>query len=488
MAVVPSGAKPRHNSPVTSALTCSSLVCLLQATLSLKPAQLPLIDRKPFIAAWNTPFDMCASRYNVSANLDLFHIHGSPRGIRTGQDVTIFYANRLGLYPFYTDKGAPVNGGLPQNCSLESHLRKAGQDIRHYIPSKDFCGLAVIDWEYWRPQWSRNWDKKDIYRRKSRELVRRGHVNATVGQVEELARSRFEDSATAFMRETLQLGIRTRPQGLWGFYLYPDCHNYNLHVHNYTGSCPTLEQTRNDDLQWMWDSSTALFPSVAIRRRQTDSLSNLYFSRCRVQESLRIAGLSSLDYELPTFVYMRLGYRDEAMTFLTTVTTPRTDLIHTIGESAALGAAGFVIWGDLNLTTSRHSCSRVKTFLETTLGHYVTNVTQAADLCSRHLCGSNGRCARRDAHAPHYLHLSANTHRIEATGGGAFTVTGRPSRRELRVLAKRFQCHCYRGYGGERCDVLVGPELAESSSPGNQNVDALALLLPLVLVTALLGD
>lgn len=31
------------------------------------------------------------------------------------------------------------------------------------------------------------------------------------------------------------------------------------------------------------------------------------------------------------------------------------DLIHTIGESAALGAAGFVIWGDLNLTSSRVS-------------------------------------------------------------------------------------------------------------------------------------
>lgn len=29
------------------------------------------------------------------------------------------------------------------------------------------------------------------------------------------------------------------------------------------------------------------------------------------------------------------------------------DLIYTIGESAALGAAGFVIWGDLNLTSSR---------------------------------------------------------------------------------------------------------------------------------------
>lgn len=28
------------------------------------------------------------------------------------------------------------------------------------------------------------------------------------------------------------------------------------------------------------------------------------------------------------------------------------DLISTIGESAALGAAGIVIWGDMNLTSS----------------------------------------------------------------------------------------------------------------------------------------
>ncbi|XP_029103328.1 hyaluronidase-4-like [Scleropages formosus] len=448
---------------------------ILQAAVTLKPAQLPLIGRKPFIAAWNVPFDMCASKHNVSANLELFHIQGSPRGIRRGQDVTIFYANRLGLYPFYTDEGAPINGGLPQNCSLESHLRKAHGDIDHYIPSEDFRGLAVIDWEYWRPQWSRNWHKKNIYRRKSRELVRRGHTNATAVQVEELARSWFEDSAAAFMRETLQLGTRTRPRGLWGFYLYPDCHNYNLHVHNYTGSCPLLERVRNDELQWLWDSSTALFPAVAIRRSHANSLSNLYFSRCRVLESLRIAALSSLDYELPTFVYLRLGYKDEAMTFLTT-----RDLIHTIGESAALGAAGFVIWGDLNLTSSKHNCSRVKSFLDHRLGHYVTNVTRAAELCSHHLCRSNGRCARREPRAPHYLHLSADAHRIEALGGGTFSVIGRHSRRELRLLAERFRCRCYQGYGGDRCDGLETPKQKENSAPGSRNCVTLALLLLLV--------
>lgn len=295
------------------------LTILAQVAFALKPAKLPLIGRKPFIAAWNAPLDMCVSKYNVSIDLSLFHIQGSPRAVRTGQNVTIFYANRLGHYPFYTEQGMPVNGGLPQNCSLESHLYKAQHDIHHYIPSRDFHGLAVIDWEYWRPQWSRNWHKKDIYRNKSREMVWGAYINMSVAQVEDLARHRFEESATAFMQKTLTLGMRTRPLGLWGFYLYPDCHNYNVDETNYTGSCPLQERKRNDELLWLWNSSTALYPSVAIRRRHADNDSNLHFSRCRVLESLRIASLTSLDYELPTFVYTRMGYREEAMTFLTKV-------------------------------------------------------------------------------------------------------------------------------------------------------------------------
>lgn len=287
-----------------------------------KPARLPLIGRKPFIAAWNAPLDMCTIRYNISTNMErLFHIHGSPRAEWTGQNLTIFYANRLGFYPHYTPQGVAVHGGLPQNCSLDLHLFKADQDIRRFIPAQDVRGLAVIDWEFWRPQWKRNWHKKDVYRQKSRELTAQAYLNVTEGQVEELARRRFEKSAKAFMQRTLQLGTRLRPNTLWGFYLYPDCHNYNLEQQNYTGYCPLLERWRNDELQWLWNSSSALFPSVAIRRNHSDSLSTLRFSQNRIRESLRVASLTSREFELPTFVYLRLGYRDEALTFLTAVRT-----------------------------------------------------------------------------------------------------------------------------------------------------------------------
>ncbi|KAJ8381683.1 hypothetical protein SKAU_G00024610 [Synaphobranchus kaupii] len=406
----PVSARLHHAAPVTCVLTCSWLLLLVHAALAQKPA-------KP----------------------------ASPRAMRTGPERHHILRQPAGpTIRTTTDQGKAINGGLPQNCSLDSHLRKARKGhLPLTSPPRTSTAWPVIDWEYWRPQWGRNWHKK-------------GHLPQEV-------------------TGTLQLGTKhPSPRASGAFYLYPDCHNYNHHERNYTGSCPLLESLRNDELLWMWNSSTALFPSIAIRKSHANAVSNLHFSQYRVLESLRIASLTALDYDLPTFVYTRLGYRDEAMAFLTT-----KDLIHTIGESAALGAAGFVIWGDLNLTSSRHNCSRVKSFLGSRLGQYITNVTRAAEVCSDFLCQSNGRCARRDSRASHYLHLSSDSYRIEPSGDGEFAVTGWHSQRELLLLANRFRCHCYQGYGGERCDSLETPEETKSAAlrTGNSVVSVVLILI-----------
>lgn len=96
----------------------------------------------------------------------------------------------------------------------------------------------------------------------------------------------------------------------------------------------------------------------------------------------------------------------------------------------------------------------MKTFLKYRLGQYITNVTRAAEVCSDHLCQGNGRCVRRDPLAPHYLHLSARSHRIRLAADGSFSVTGWHSQHELQLLSQRFQCHCYEGHEGERCDSI----------------------------------
>lgn len=68
------------------------------------------------------------------------------------------------------------------------------------------------------------------------------------------------------MKETIALGMKSRPKGLWGYYLYPDCHNYNFRDQNYTGSCPKSGVLRNNELPWLWDSSAALCPSIGIKK------------------------------------------------------------------------------------------------------------------------------------------------------------------------------------------------------------------------------
>lgn len=291
----------------------------LKSVCSLKPARLPLYQRKPFIAAWNTPTDQCLMKYKLRLNLEMFQVAGSTLTKARGQNVTIFYPRRLGYYPWYTSQGVPINGGLPQNTSLKVHLKKVDQDIKYYIPVKDFRGLAVIDWEYWRPQWDRNWNAKDVYRRKSKELIFDLQQNVKASDIEYLAKATFEESAKAFMIETIKLGIKRRPKGLWGYYLYPDCHNYNMDDPSYTGSCPEEEVLKNNELSWLWDSSTALYPSVVIKKSLRNSENVLHFSKFRVQEAMRISTMTSHKYALPVFVYTRLGYREDPLFFLSQV-------------------------------------------------------------------------------------------------------------------------------------------------------------------------
>lgn len=103
---------------------------------------------------------------------------------------------------------------------------------------------------------------------------------------------------------------------------------------------------------------------------------------------------------------------------------------------------------------SQHNCTLVKSFLNHRFGEYITNVTQAAEVCSDFLCQGNGRCVRRDPHAHHYLHLSADSYQIHPSGDGDFTVNGWPSQLDLQLLTERFCCHCYEGHEGDSCDSL----------------------------------
>ncbi|XP_055773520.1 hyaluronidase-2-like [Salvelinus fontinalis] len=415
----------------------------------LKPTRWPLYPQKPLVLAWNAPTEDCGPRHSIHFQLEQFQIVASPNEGFVRQNLTIFYKDRLGLYPYYDEPdGTAMNGGLPQVASLTQHLEKMPEGIQYYIREPGAKGLAVIDWEEWRPLWIRNWDFKDVYRRRSRQLVAEKNLAWPAERVAKVAQQEFEMSTRKFMLETLRLAKSLRPNQLWGFYLFPDCynHDYRNTLENYTGRCPDVEVARNEMLKWLWTESTALFPSVYMSTVLRSSPSGRQFVRNRVKEGMRLAsggdGLAR-----PVFVYARPTYAN-VLDLLT-----ETDLVSTIGESVALGAAGIILWGDHAYAGSKTSCFSLNEYLQGPLGRYLLNVSTAAELCSQRLCGSQGRCLRRHPDTDAYLHLSPLTHSIVSQENGKFKVQtlGQLGEEEIMGFQREFQCQCYSGYQGEGC-------------------------------------
>ncbi|XP_063301154.1 hyaluronidase-1-like [Pelobates fuscus] len=416
----------------------------------LRQTRVPYIKDKPFISFWNAPTAQCKLRYKVDLDLSVFDIVANTNETLSGSNVTIFYHTHLGYYPYITDDGHSFNGGVPQNESLKRHLKKAELDIEKLIPCKKFTGLGVIDWENWRPQWDRNWGNKTIYRNKSIELVKAQHPDWSDAKLSQVAKKEFDQAADNFMTETIIKAQNVRPHGLWGYYLFPDCYNYDYktHPHAFTGKCPDIELKRNDMLLWMWKSVNALYPSIYLDYVLKSSPNALKFVHHRVKEAMRVASMARKDYDLPVFVYSRPFY---AYTFhvLTEV-----DLVKTIGESAALGAAGIVLWGGMDYASTKESCNTVKKYVDGPLGHYIVNVTSAAKLCSKVLCKMNGRCIRKHVHSTSYLHLNPNNYEIKKRSPGwGHSVTGSLGEEDILYMKQKFVCQCYEGWIGISCEL-----------------------------------
>ncbi|KAM6302367.1 hyaluronidase PH-20-like [Podargus strigoides] len=434
--------------PIASGMVFATLLISCCSSLNIRAR--PLVSNSPFLSIWNAPTELCTERTGVQLDMNFFSFIGSTLKTSTGQNITLFYPDRLGYYPYINEvTGEVFNGGLPQLSLLENHLKKAKEDIQFYIPSDEQSGFAVIDWENWRPVWIRNWGSKDIYRQESIELVQQRDLSLSEAEARTIAKIEFEAAAKLLMLESLKLGIEMKPNRLWGYYLFPDCYNYDYkqNPHNYTGTCLDIEIERNNELNWLWEESTALYPSVYLETALRSSRNAQLFVRNRVQEAIRISYVSNSTHPLPVFVYTRPVFTDVYEEYLS-----QDDLVNTIGESAALGASGIVIWGDMNLTQNKNTCRTLDNYLRRTLTPYLINVTMAARICSQVLCQDSGACARKKWNSSDYLHLNPENIVIQMTKDGKYTLQGQPTLQDLQTFIEKFDCHCYAGH---RCEPRV---------------------------------
>nr|XP_012323239.1 hyaluronidase-1 isoform X2 [Aotus nancymaae] len=375
----------------------------------------PLVPNRPFTTVWNANTQWCLDRHGVDVDVSVFDVVANPGQTFRGPDMTIFYSSQLGTYPYYTPTGEPVFGGLPQNASLTAHLARTFQDILAAMPTSDFSGLAVIDWEAWRPRWAFNWDTKDIYRQRSRALVQAQHPEWPASQVEAVAQDQFQGAARAWMAGTLQLGQALRPRGLWGFYGFPECYNYDFLSPNYTGECPSGIRAQNDQLGWLWGQSRALYPSIYMPAVLEGTGKSQMYVQHRVGEAFRVASAAGAP-NLPVLPYVQIFY-DMTNHFL-----------------------------------PLESCQAIKEYVDTTLGPFILNVTNGALLCSHALCSGHGRCVRRPSHPKALLILNPASFSIQLMpGGGPLSLQGALSLEDRAQMAVEFKCRCYPGWQGAWC-------------------------------------
>ncbi|XP_051916361.1 hyaluronidase PH-20-like [Hippocampus zosterae] len=428
-------------------LPCVIMSLIIPAASTPPPTEPPLISKHPFVAVWNARTEQCRD-LDIPLDTAAFQAVTTPASV-PGQFLTIFYEDRLGLYPKIDPASRTRHeGGVPQNGNLTAHLLKARLQIDHYIAEDESPGLAVIDWESWRPLWAQNWGYKRIYQKLSMANALQTSPFLSLNEISQLAVDQFQRAGRSFMERTIQLGVRERPSRRWGFYLFPYCYNYNWDRPGYTGQCSAKAREQNRELTWLWEHSTALFPSVYLHPALRNSPRAALYARYRVREALRVAALSKRQYAMPIYVYSRPLYRGQNRIFETTA-----DLVSTVGESAALGAAGVVMWGGSGDYKDKASCQSLSDYLTSTLNPYLANVTAAAMLCSRALCQGRGRCVRQSYNSSVYLHLDAARFSI-LRADGKYVAVGIPSTENLNAWTDNFTCQCY---AGRECEPRLAP-------------------------------
>ncbi|KAG7521891.1 hyaluronidase PH-20-like [Solea senegalensis] len=417
------------------------VLCIVRASatiLALPTTEPPLIHDHPFVVIWNAPTEQCQQ---LEIPLDTAAFQGvTTPAAKPGQFLTIFYEDHLGLYPkVNTIKHKLYRGGVPQNGNLTEHLAKVQSQIDRYIYQDSSPGLVVIDWESWRPLWDQNWGSKRIYQKLSISHALQVAPFLSSKQISKLAKNQFQQAGRRFMEKTISLGTDERPSHRWGFYLFPDCYNYDWKKPDYTGECSTKAQKQNNQMMWLWKRSTALFPSIYLHLTLRNSPKAALYVRNRVQEAMRVAALPKRPYTVPIYVYSRLLYRHQTKEFLSL-----RDLVSTVGESAALGASGVIMWGGTQDYNNKAACHSLSEYLTSTFNPYIVNVTAAAMLCSEVLCQGKGRCVRKNYNSTHYLHLNPTYFKILHTER-KYVAIGLPSATDLETWAENFTCQCYAG-------------------------------------------
>ena len=154
-------------------------------------------------------------------------------------------------------------------ANLTAHLEKFRRDFAALVPDADYRGYCLLDFEQFRADWN---STPDAYRAAS--------VQAAGGSAK-LGKLQYEAAAKLFMLETIAAVKSLRPGCATGYYGYPrndlpttagrsanfkkycDAHPFDCSFAGYGFDAQgDAQRALNDGLHWLFEASTAVFPSV----------------------------------------------------------------------------------------------------------------------------------------------------------------------------------------------------------------------------------
>ncbi|KJH41058.1 hyaluronoglucosaminidase, partial [Dictyocaulus viviparus] len=366
---------------------------------------------------WNVPSKVCYNQ-QIDIPLNQFGIKHNIGHEFMGDQIVIFYEYNFGYFPYYRDGDAnqPVNGGLPQKCPIDKHLARVSEQIREVIPREDFRGIAVIDFEEWRPLYKLNWGKKAVYKKESIQLVRQQYPSISKKSAEEMARKEFDAAAKKIFLSTIQLAQQLRPFARWGFYGFPYC-NYDAGNSSTNMLCNENFRGYNNEMSFIFEASTALFPSIYLSLKGT-SAQNYHYIQAIMVESARIAALRNP--QLDVYPYTKFEY-DPYTVFNSFYV--KKDVCNSLKQAADLGARGIILWSTSKNMKQR--CDGLAKYVREMLGPTVALIRKRIQRCREKWCSGQGQCVLPEP----------------------------ASQCTFRMQPEKYICHCDSFFTGNHCSL-----------------------------------
>ncbi|CAG9767753.1 unnamed protein product [Ceutorhynchus assimilis] len=318
--------------------------------------------RAPLKVYWNVPSFQCNPfLLNFADLLDKYNIIHNDNADFRGENINILYDP--GKFPAILKKGDEEvlrNGGVPQEGNLTEHLEIFTDIVNQLIPDENNAGLAIIDFESWRPIYRQHWGKLLPYQTLSEHIERQKYSAWPEEWIKKEAARRFDEGAKLFMEETLKLAKELRPKSLWGYYHFPYCFG-----DGYQKECSKLVMDENDRINWLFDLSDSLYPSVYLQESYTAE-QRVRYIETSLDEAIRIRNNSDSNKKI--YVYYWYKYQDTG-NYLS-----KQDLFMTLTSIASYNIDGLILWGASADVSSKSNCVQVYEYIDTVFGPTVIHV------------------------------------------------------------------------------------------------------------------